>query len=967
MIKVANKKKQTTSSKASIKKAVTKKTTGKTKNVSKAKSTNKSITKPKKISNKSSSKKSPKNTEQKKRFTKIGQRENVIEYRLKNGLKVLLLPNDSAPVVTVLVLFKVGSRNEAVGFTGATHFLEHMLFKGTAKHNAEKGNGIDELLTQVGAYWNATTWFDRTSYFEVVPSEYLELCLSLEADRMRNLRLRQEDRDSEMSVVRNELERGENYPDEALEKELYAISFREHPYHHPTIGWRCDVEGVPMERLKEFYDTFYWPDNATLIVVGDFKTPATLEMIDKYFGAIKSAPKPIPPVYTIEPPQEGERRFEISRAGDLPRIWAGYHIPEATHADTYALSALRHILGGTYERSSRLYASLIDSGVACDAFARHYDLRDPGLFIVGAMMNPGVPISKAEDVLHAELDRLIKEPVTEDELKRAKIANAKGTILAKAEPNSFAFMLAEAESRADWHWLMDYDDRFESVTAKDIMTVARRYFKKQNRTVGHFIPKQQDLEAEERDGKKEIALAHKTKDDEKSKTPSKKEIKASKLEYTIPQVKVAKPKPPTTRFASRVEKKVLDNGLTLLLMRNPGTKSLGVSGNLRAGKYFSYNDNSNIADVMVDLLPKGSANYSKLDIAKALENMGIPGALDFSVDNFRVSFGTHLVASDLSEYCKLLSDILRNPGFAEDELAKTKVEWEARFQEAMNNTKMLAWNTFRNQIYSVNHPYYEKLFKEELAELPLVSRSNIFDLHKKTFSPSNMIISLVGDIELNEAAKIVENYFGDWSATKQSVIEIPDSILSHAPKRMEVKLADKQSVDIVIGHPCDLRRTSSDFYAARLVNSALGQDTITSRLGQIIREKAGLTYGIYSSFSDTAYPGAPWSVSLSVNPNNIDRALTLVSQVLTDYLERGINKDELNKEIGRAVGSFKVGLASSLGIARALTEFEFIGLGVKALDEITNNFLAVTRDSANAAAKKYMHPEKALTVIAGTF
>ena len=146
-----------------------------------------------------------------------------------------------------------------------------MLFKGTKKHNAEKGNGIDELLTQIGAYWNATTWFDRTSYFEVVPSEYLELCISLEADRMRNLRLRQEDRDSEMSVVRNELERGENYPEEALEKELYAIAFREHPYHHPTIGWRCDVEGVPMERLKEFYDTFYWPNNATLVIVGDFK------------------------------------------------------------------------------------------------------------------------------------------------------------------------------------------------------------------------------------------------------------------------------------------------------------------------------------------------------------------------------------------------------------------------------------------------------------------------------------------------------------------------------------------------------------------------------------------------------------------------------------------------------------------------------------------------------------------------
>ncbi len=960
-----------------------KRSTGKSSNIasksskSKAKSKSGAVEKNSSINHRSKSRISTKTKSKskaapsKRAVTKVTERDNVTEYRLKNGLKVLLLPNDSAPVVTVLVLYKVGSRNEAVGFTGATHFLEHMLFKGTNKHNAEKGNGMDELLTQIGAYWNATTWFDRTSYFEVVPSEYLELCLSLEADRMRNLRLRQEDRDSEMSVVRNEMERGENFPDEALEKELYAISFREHPYHHPTIGWRCDVEGVPMERLREFYDTFYWPDNATLIVVGDFKTKSALEMIDKYFGVIKPAPRPIPPVYTIEPPQEGERRFEINRAGDLSRVWIGYHIPEAAHKDTYALSAIRHILGGTYERSSRLYGSLIDSGIACDAFARHFDLRDPGLFIVGAMLNPEVPINKAEEVLYAELEKLTKEVVNADELKRAKVANDKGTILAKAEPNSFAFMLAEAESRSDWHWLMDYDQHFGDVTTKDIMEVAKRYFRKDNRTVGHFIPRQQELEImpEEPNGNKLIAAAKinpaKPKG-VKAQKASVKEQKAQKLEYTIAKVKVAKPKAPTTKFASRVEKRVLKNGITLLLMRNPGIESLGLSGVIKAGKYFSYQQNSNLADVTMDLLPKGSINYDKTAIAQALENMGIPGGLDFSVDNFRVSFGTHLVASDLNEYCRLLNDILRNPGFAEDELAKTKIEWQARFQEAMNNTKMLAWNTFRNHIYEPNHPYYEKSFSEELRELPLVSRSSILDLHKRTFSPSSMILALVGDIELSEAAKIVENYFGDWSGPPSSLITVPEVILPKKADRLEIKIADKQSVDIVMGHPAALCRTDPDFYAARIANSALGQDTITSRLGQIVREKAGLTYGIYSSFSDTAYPGAPWSVTLTVNPNNIERAIGLASKVLTDYLDRGISGDELNKEVGRAVGSFKVGLASSLGISRALAEFEFIGLGVSALDEITTEFLSVTKDAANAAAAKYMHPDRALTVIAGS-
>ena len=381
----------------------------------------------------------------------VEERDSIKEYRLNNDLKVLLVENHTGPVVTLLVLYKVGSRNEGVGYTGATHFLEHMLFKGTKKHNPDKGNGIDDLLTQIGAYWNATTWFDRTSYFEVVPSEFLELCVSLEADRMRNLLLRQKDRDSEMSVVRNELERGENYPEEALEKELYAVAFREHPYHHPTIGWRSDVEGVALERLRAFYDTFYWPNNTTVVLLGDFENDNALRVINKHFGKIKTSPEPIPSVYTVEPPQEGERRFEICRSGDLSRVWTGYHIPQADHEDTYALAAIRHVLGSTYERSSRLYRALIDTGLVADVFARHDELRDPGLFFIGAALNPGTSPQAVEKIIHGELEKLAKEPVTEAELQRAKSANLKGTILTKADPSSLAFLLGEAESKASWH------------------------------------------------------------------------------------------------------------------------------------------------------------------------------------------------------------------------------------------------------------------------------------------------------------------------------------------------------------------------------------------------------------------------------------------------------------------------------------------------------------------------------------
>jgi zinc protease len=922
---------------------------------------------------------------------KVGEVKEVSEYKLANGLRVLIAENHSAPVATLLVIYRVGSRNEGVGYTGSTHFLEHMLFKGTDQHNAEKGNGMDDLLTQIGAHWNATTWFDRTSYYEVVPNDFLELCIELEADRMRNLRLRQEDRDSEMSVVRNELERGENHPEEALEKELYAIAFREHPYHHPTIGWRSDVEGVPMERLREFYDTFYWPDNATVIALGDFKREDALDMINHHFGKIKKAPKPIPLVYTTEPAQEGERRFEVSRVGDMPRVWAGYHVPEAVHADNYAIAAMRQLLGSTYERSSRLYKRLIDTSMANEVFARHDDLRDPGLFIVGATINPGIELGDVEKALFEEIERLAVEPCSDDELKRIKASNLKGTILAKADPSSLAFMLGEAESKADWKWLMEYDDKFELVTKEDIMRVAREYFSRRNRTVGHFLPKvgeggeqlgsgedfcDEDLNGEEMDfdpsdldrsAESAGSAAAAGHEQLAAMEPlyTKKEIKGF-LQLNPTPVAVTFKNKTTSSYTSKVRKEILPNGMTVLLMQNPGTQSLALSFNIRAGRYFTYDMPSSPAELVGDLLPHGSKSYDKIKIAEILEEMGCPGGLEFFVDNYRIGLGAQLVVADLPQYLDLLNDVVRNPLLAEDELVKTKVDWNARFVESKMNTRSMAWNRLRQELYAKDHPFYDKLFDEQVAELEGVTSETLHSVHKKYFSPANTIITLVGDIDLDHSLKLITQRFGDWKGEKARDIVMPKVCLPESARRLEIYLPEKASVDMVMAHPCDLKRASDDFYAARIGNAALGQDTITSRLGQVVRDKAGLTYGIYSTFSDTAFGGAPWTVSLSSNPKNVERALQLIEVTLNEYLSKGISKEDLAKESGRALGAFKVGLSSSMGIGRVLTEFEFLGLGVEELDRIQERYMSLTKEKVDAAMKRYFHPEKSITVLSGT-
>lgn len=422
-------------------------------------------------------------------FTKITEYDGITEYKLdSNDLKLLLAPRRAAPVVAFMVLYRVGSRNEAVGHTGSTHLLEHMLFKGTPTYNKQNGTQIASVLQRQGGVFNADTWFDRTRYYEMLPSDQIELAIHLEADRMRNSFIADEDRQSEMIVVRNELERGENEPANILHERLWAMAFREHPYHHPTIGWRSDVEGVPTWRLKEFYDTFYHPNNATAIIVGDFDEQMALDLMSKHFGQIPSSRAPIPPMYTVEPPQEGEIRFTLRRAGQLGLINIGWHIPEAAHPDTAALTVLDTLLSAGI--TSRLYQALVETQMAVDVGAQAFQFVDPGLFMLHVTLRPGIKHADAERVAMEVIEKMKIEDASEKELQKAKNMITTQMIYLRDSPLGVARSVAEAEAVANWKMFVDLPKMVEQVTPADIKRVVTTYFTEDNRTVGWFIPKQ---------------------------------------------------------------------------------------------------------------------------------------------------------------------------------------------------------------------------------------------------------------------------------------------------------------------------------------------------------------------------------------------------------------------------------------------------------------------------------------------
>jgi zinc protease len=420
-------------------------------------------------------------------FHEVDRVGGVSEWRHHgNGLTVLVSPTPVAPVVGLGVVYLVGSRFEAPGHTGATHILEHLMFKGTERFNRERGTEIALQLHRVGALFNATTWLDRTNYYAVLPTDRLALAVDIESDRMRGALVRDSDLDSERTVVLNELDSGENDPFDLLMKSSFALAFLEHPYRHPTIGWRGDVERMSGEILRRFYDTYYHPDNATVIVVGDIDESAVLDEVDRGFGGIPPAPGPFPEVSTREGAQRGVRRFEVHRAGEIGCLALTWHVPEGLHPDAPALSVLTQILSDGV--MSRLYQRLVETNRCLGVHAFAMELHDPGVFQIFASISPGVGHAEIEAAVIAEIEALAGEPPTEAEVARALAQTRTDLAFHHESPGQIMTGLTEAVAMGDWRRFPRELALVEAVSADDLQRVVRTYLHEQNLTVGWFVP-----------------------------------------------------------------------------------------------------------------------------------------------------------------------------------------------------------------------------------------------------------------------------------------------------------------------------------------------------------------------------------------------------------------------------------------------------------------------------------------------
>lgn len=863
-------------------------------------------------------------------FELIDRLGGLTEWRHRaNRLRVLTWPTPVAPVVSFGVVYGVGSRHETSGHTGATHLLEHLMFKGTDQFNADRGTEAARVLQRVGANFNATTWLDRTSYFETLAVEHLDLAVELEADRMRNARIRESDLDSERTVVLNELDSGDNEPFELLMKASFAHVFLEHPYHHPTIGWRSDVENVRAETLRGFYDAFYHPDNATAMVIGDVTEDRALEVIEGRFGAIPPAAHPIPNRQVREPLQRGGRRFDLHRAGELGSLAMTWRIPAGLHPDLPPLTVLTQVLSDGV--TSRLHQRLVETNRCLSVHAFAFELHDPGVFQIFATLAPGVQHDEVEEVVREVVRDLRTTPPEPDEVSRAVVQTRTDLAFHRESPARMLAALTESIAVGDWRRFERELELVEQVGADDLVRVAAEHLHDHRLTVGRFIP---DVSG------------------------------AGGASIGVPE-----PRPCFLRapFRDRVELRDLPGGTRLAVLTNPHAPTVNLAGSLRAGLSLAEGGRFGVPAVTAAMLDRGTEAFDRLGLARELEDHGLQlGVQASAASPTLVGLGGSGLAEELPRLVNLLAEMLRRPLFPAPEFERLRDRIRANLSREADDTSAMAWGAFSRLLYPAGHPHRRREISERLAEVESLTRDELEAFHRRAYGPTSMVLVVVGAVEADEVESLLADALDGWGGGVSEPPSWPDPLPPGAGRSL-VAMAERPNLDVVIGHASRLRRGDPDEAAAILANSCLGQSTLTSRLGVRVRDREGLTYGIYSRFFSIREIPGPWAMSLTVGPENFERAEAVCREVVADYLVNGPGEAELGDERTALAGAYRVGLATNSGVARELAGALAAGDDASRLDSYPERLLGTTRDEVMAALRTHIRPAELAVAAAGTF
>lgn len=898
------------------------------------------------------------------KFSKVKELGGIEEYMYEpNGMNLLLLQDNAAPVVTVQVVYRVGSKHEVTGNTGSTHLLEHLMFKGTTKFHKSKGTSIDSKLTGIGARMNATTWNDRTNYYETIPSDQLELALDIEADRMRNSLLLKEDKDAEMTVVRNEFERGENSPFNVLSKEIWAMAYMAHPYHHSTIGWRSDIEKMPIETLRKFYDTYYWPNNATLTIIGDFQKANVFKLVDKYFGKIPKAPHKMPQPYTEEPEQLGPRKTTIKKNGQQSMVAIGYKIPGKLHEDMPALTVLGEILGsGT---SSVLSKKFKDTGLAYSVMAGPSTFKDAGLFTIALIFDPASSHEDLNDQLLAVIDTIKKEGVDQVDVDRVVAKLKAQTILARDGSGRIAGQLNEAIAAGDWTDYVTGTEKLAKVTAEDVKRVAATYLLENQSTTGYFVAEtgagmadvgSKPSKHHEVNGKYFYRNPDHT-DNKTGYSVNNEDTVLSVATSEIPANKVIENKAKDKKF----NRKNIE-GIDVVTTKTGVKDFITVFASFPIANYLNTNGNNVVPMLTVRMLDKGTIKHNKFDFSQKLDKLGVN--FNINTDTHHIQIGFKCLKKDVKEVISLLSEELRFPLFDAKEFDLLKQQVIGSIKRGISDPTTQGSIALAQAIYPEGHPNYKQDIQSTIEDLEKATLNELKAFHSNYFGTKGMHLVAVGDVDTNELYTSLKKSFKGWNSGEISAATYKEPSRASALEKV-ITIPQKPSAQLYIGQYTGIKRTDKDYVPFYMATSILGGG-FSGRLMRTVRDVEGLTYGIGAGHSGDEQTGGHWFVSATFNPDLFEKGMNSTLVQIKKWVNEGVTEEELAAKKSNITGSFKVSLETTSGLSRTILSFLQRGLEPDYIDQYPKDVEAVTLDQVNDAIKKYIDVDNLIVIKSGS-
>ena len=869
--------------------------------------------------------------------------EGISEFRLPNGLRVLLAPDASKPTTTVNITYLVGSRHENYGETGMAHLLEHLVFKGTPT----RGNIMQELGKR-GMRFNGTTFYDRTNYFETFPAnpDNLKWALEMEADRMINSFIARKDLETEFSVVRNEMESGENNPQMSLWQRMTSAAYDWHNYGKSTIGARTDVENVKIENLQNFYRKYYQPDNAVLLVAGKFEPASTLALIQQVYGAIPKPSRVLDPTYTQDPAQDGTREVTVRRTGDVQLSAVLYHTAAGSHVDSAAMAALSEVVGGT--PNGRLHKKMVENKLAVNVSPWNFDLAERGYVLFMAELNKTQSLSEARKVLLEELEGLQKNPVTEEELKRAKASLLSDIDKTINDPQKLAVQLSESIANGDWRLFFLQRDRIENLKLADLQAVAANYFKESNRTLGQFIP---------------------TTTPDRSKLPEPVDVaklvadykgKAAASEGEVFDISPA-------NIEKRTQRLALPSGMKLILTPKK-TRGETLSGvfTLRFGDEASLFNQATTSSLTANLLMRGAGNLQRSEISAKLDELKTQIEVSGGGQTITVRFDS--VRKNLPEVLNLVRDILRKPTFAEKEFDLLVQESTAGLESQRSEP-----NAMGSQALALALDVYKKgdiraarTLDESIAALKAAKLEQVKQFHSGYYGANHGEFALVGDFD-NEAVKSqLTQLFGDWTSPK-AYTRLKADTKEAKPGAVQLEAPDKANAFFLAGLPVALQDSQAEFVPLQLANRVLGGG-VKSRLLDRLRQKEGLSYGAGSQLSASSFePSGMWVLYAIYAPQNLAKLKAAVQEELTKFVKDGISAEELADAKKGLQEERKISRAQDRALAAGHVAQTAANRTLAFVEKVDAQIEATTLEDVNAAIRKALDPVKFLNVYAGDF